>query len=333
MREQIQVLLNMSGLRKVKPTTEGFAALCPFHDNKNSPSFNINGDTGAWRCWSPNCDERGSLVSFLTRVCNMTEKAAIDYAKQIPTVGKMEVEKWTLPPFDSRHKRAHKEAPSERILALYRHCPRYMLDRGFPKSFLASYEIGFDTEKNRVTFPVRSIKGDLLGFTRRAVDDAWPKYLHDGFKKTEVLYMAHTVMPNCASLLVTEGTVDVLNARYLSTLNPTWSLQDTFANSVGSLGSLTEAQASIIVHKLGPSEIYLAYDNDVAGIAATRKAIQHLRKAGAEQIQVLSFPSSDIGDLAQEQVCDVDFVSSLDWLLKQPKQAAIAAHNRRQERE
>lgn len=52
------------------------AGLCPFHADRHSGSFYINGDNGAFRCFS--CDARGGdIISFVQMKYEVTFKDAV----------------------------------------------------------------------------------------------------------------------------------------------------------------------------------------------------------------------------------------------------------------
>jgi len=55
-------------------------ALCPLHPD-SSPSFSINIDTGKWICRSASCGKRGSLVSLIAQINNISYKQAAQIAQ------------------------------------------------------------------------------------------------------------------------------------------------------------------------------------------------------------------------------------------------------------
>lgn len=333
-KSTLRSLMEQARLKKITQTAEGFACLCPFHDNQKSPAFNINADTGAWKCWNPQCGQKGGLVLFLTRVLRMEYNAALEYARDLPVISSSDPSQWRLPEYDKRQAKEEGKYMDEAQLGLYSYCPTYMVTkRGFPKEFLREYDIGFDFNgyehppgsgkligANRVTFPVRDPHGRLLGCTRRAIDDDFPKYLHD-FDKTRTLYLLDRVQPG-GVIGITEGPIDALKARYIAVeVGGQGPIFDALANMTATLGSSGDAQASLIA-ECNPSSVVLAFDNDFSwnkqgerpGVANTRKWIKLLRSRGVGRIDVLTFPSDDLGELDLEQIVDVDCVSSYRWL-------------------
>ena len=67
---QVEAVLNEIGVDVRGETDTNLLCLCPFHKNTDSPSFSVAKDTGLYLCFSPICDERGTLsklVSAMTR--------------------------------------------------------------------------------------------------------------------------------------------------------------------------------------------------------------------------------------------------------------------------
>jgi hypothetical protein len=159
------------------------------------------------------------------------------------------------------------EAIDPALLGVYERCPRYMLNRGFTMATLRSWDVGYDAEENRVTFPVWSADGSrLLGFTKRRAyeteDPMDPAYLHVGFRKGLVLYGQHRVagVSERYPLFVHEGTPSVL-----------WQSQQGFPNGVATLGSrVSQEQVDLLS---GYSYVVLCFDDDDAGRKATLRVL------------------------------------------------------------
>jgi DNA primase len=318
-------LMKQAGMQRIRDTAEGFAAICPIHMG-NNPTFNINTENGMWRCWNPQCDQRGNFAMFLYRICKMDYNEAIEYADSMPEIASSTPDEWKLPAYDSRFTVPDDQVIDEAVLGLYTKCPRHMLDRGFSLDFLRRYDIGFASDdvewpagsgkllgKNRVTFPIRDARGRLIGFTRRSVDDSWPKYLHF-VDRSVALYLVDRIT-GPGPILLTEGPVDALRPRFIYEQLPIEIIGEftPFSRAVASLGALlTDAQADLI-SKL-TDDVVIGYDNDDPGRSGTKRAIRMLREKGCTKIRVATFPGHDLGGLDVASHVDVDFVPSFQWL-------------------
>ena len=131
----------------------------------------------------------------------------------------------------------------------------------------------YDYFRNRVMFPIIDLRGSVIAFGGRVLDDSKPKYLNTNdtpvFQKGSNLFSLNFAK-NAASkkFLLAEGYMDVI------ALN-----QAAFPNAVATLGTaITEEQARIIAHYA--DEVIISYDSDAAGQTATQRAMQHFSAVG-----------------------------------------------------
>lgn len=308
-RDSLRSLLEQAGLKGIEDTANGFAAMCPFHHNTNTPAWGMNED-GLWMCFNPACAESGNLFTFLTRVMHMPAHAASQY---IPAqeVTDEQIHHRLLPYEERGKERDDYEYLPEATLDPYKRCPLYMMSRGFPKHFLREYEVGFDAESNRVTFPIRDHRnGKLLGFTRRRVDnDEWPPYLHD-YDKSRTIYLLHLVRPG-EPILLTEGPVDALKARWLSRFVHDARIAAAMRNAVSTNGGRFSHSYGVELSRVyNDSAMVLGFDNDDPGVAARETAIRILTENGLARQYVLRFPSEDLGALDRSQLKELDLIPS-----------------------
>jgi DNA primase len=131
----------------------------------------------------------------------------------------------------------------------------------------------YDRFRNRLIFPIRNMKGEIIGFGGRALGDDHAKYMNTPetplFHKSSVLYgidLARDAIRREDAVVVVEGYIDVLMAH-----------QAGFANVVAPMGTALTADQVGIVKKLTRT-VYLALDADAAGTNATLKGLQTLRE-------------------------------------------------------
>ncbi len=141
----------------------------------------------------------------------------------------------------------------------------------------------YDRFRNRIMFPIIDMRGRVTGFGGRVMDDSLPKYLNTSdspvFNKSTTLYginRTKKVRP-LEFLIIVEGYMDVIALHRFG-----------FPQAVASLGtSLTMEQAKLM-RRLA-SEVYIAYDGDTAGQAATLRGLDILKEAGCK-VRVMQFP-------------------------------------------
>jgi hypothetical protein len=327
-RDTLRSILERANIQNIRPTGEGFEAVCFKHGSSSGkPNWKINADNGLWLCWKPTCGITGNLITLLTQCLHMPMQQAIKYLDSVPRVAKGD--ELTLPDYDRRWLVETPHRP-ERLLAMYHHCPRYMLQRGFSKPFLKEFDIGFDEEAHRVTFPVRAMDGRLLGFTRRRVDgESDFKYLHDiEGGNVRSMYLVERVNTGRA-IGITEGPVDALRSRQRARQTFRKDLAvEALHNMCAVLHDGITVYQAVMVAQMAPPAVVLGFDLwkttdgvrsvDVAGVAATHKSIKNLRKVGISDIHVLQWNSfDDLGDLTLPGVDELQCLTATDWLLSQ----------------
>jgi DNA primase len=126
----------------------------------------------------------------------------------------------------------------------------------------------YDRFRERVMFPIRNVKGRVIGFGGRVLDGGEPKYLNSPetplFSKGSELYglfEARLAIREARFVLVVEGYMDVVALAQLG-----------FPNAVATLGT---ACTPIHVQKLlrQTDTVIFSFDGDAAGRRAARRAL------------------------------------------------------------
>ena len=137
----------------------------------------------------------------------------------------------------------------------------------------------YDNFRNRIVFPIIDVKGNVIAFGGRVMDDSKPKYLNTSdtmvYKKSQGVFALNLAKKSGKdSLILCEGYMDVIALH-----------QAGFTNAVAGLGTaLTSEQASLLSRYA--SEIMIAYDADEAGQKAATRALQIFKNTPAK-IKVL----------------------------------------------
>ncbi|KRB88447.1 DNA primase [Noviherbaspirillum sp. Root189] len=126
----------------------------------------------------------------------------------------------------------------------------------------------YDRFRDRIMFPIRNIKGQVIGFGGRVLDGGEPKYLNSPetplFQKGSELYglfEARQAIREAGYVLVTEGYMDVVALAQLG-----------FPQAVATLGT---ACTPVHVQKLlrQTDQVIFSFDGDTAGRRAARRAL------------------------------------------------------------
>lgn len=275
-REQNVAIYNQS-------STE-IAILCPFHDNRHTPSLYINTKTGLWQCFNPSCGQKGNFRQIYK---SLTGKV---YGKQ-----------WVLDPINLQRQldmslityeqeelsidttRIDYDSEEVKLIAP-------MTDRGLSVETLKYFEVGFSRIKERVTIPVRDAKFKLVGIIGRAIDHHQePKYLYNkGFKRGDILFNIQNA--KCYDqVIVCEGSLDAVKTH-----------QAGYKNVVATLGAKVTPNQVKLLRKYFDS-IVIFSDQDAAGDGMMSDIISGCR---GKEIYRMKIPEDlkDPGEMTEEQI-------------------------------
>ena len=144
----------------------------------------------------------------------------------------------------------------------------------------------YDYFRNRIIFPIRDIRGRVIGFGGRALGDGKPKYLNSPqtllFEKNTVLYaldMARDAIKQARQVVIVEGYVDAIIAHQYGT-----------RQTVACIGSAITEKHIQQLKKL-TKQVTLALDPDAAGNAATEHGIQEALKGFDRTVVPVPLPA------------------------------------------
>ena len=291
--------------------------LCPFHGEK-TPSFSVAPDKGIYYCFGChkgggviNFQMEIEGLSYGDAVLALAKRAGMEVPEdpQFQSRYKQQERLWALSKEAARYFHSKLYAP-EGAEGL-----SYAQKRGMPKSTLTKFGIGFapngwnglvdamkakgytdqelkdaglvsekngriyDRFRNRLLFPIIDVRGNVIGFGGRVMDDSTPKYLNSPetiiFNKRKNLFALNLAKKSkLGYLILVEGYMDAVALH-----------QYGFDCAVASLGtSLTQEHAVLLSRYT--EQVVLIYDGDEAGQNATRRAIPMLEAAGI-QVKVL----------------------------------------------
>ena len=151
---------------------------------------------------------------------------------------------------------------------------RHLRSRGVTDEVLLAADLAkrtkrgglIDAFRNRVMFPIFDVRGSVIAFGGRVLDDSKPKYLNTSdtpvYKKTNGVFALNFVKRESPkSIILCEGYMDVIAYH-----------QAGFTNAVAGLGTAFTREQARLLSKYC-EEIILSYDADEAGQKAARRAI------------------------------------------------------------
>lgn len=289
---------------QMKKRGNNYFACCPFHKEK-TPSFSVNPKKQIYHCFG--CKASGNALNFLMEHDGMQFLEAVDSlasraGMQVPR------EAQDLPSDYEPMIELMAQAQQyyQQNFKHHQHAIKYLKNRGLDKEIVIRYGIGYaapgwdhllralaktneqkrlliktgmaiekdnqncyDRFRDRIMFPIRNIRGQVIGFGGRILEKGEPKYLNspesDLFhKRSELygLYEAREANRKLSRLLVVEGYMDVVALA-----------QFGISYAVATLGTAATIRH---IHSMlrYTSELVFCFDGDTAGEQAAWHALE-----------------------------------------------------------
>ncbi len=309
----------------LKKAGQNYQACCPFHSEK-TPSFTVSPTKQFYHCFG--CGAHGTALGFLMEYEHMSFPDAVGALAQdvgLPVPESGEPDRPRPPPalWDALEQAAqlYKNQLKQTPRAI-----EYLKQRGLTGVIAARYGIGYapdgsplkqifpdytadaltasglvvdnegrryDRFRDRIMFPIRNIKGQIVGFGGRVLDQGEPKYLNSPetplFHKGSELYglfEARAAIKTAGRAIVVEGYMDVVALA-----------QHGIEYAVAALGTATTPihVRTLLRHT---DRLVYAFDGDNAGRKAAWRALENSLEAlqDGKEVSFLFLPEGEDPD-------------------------------------
>lgn len=359
-RSNADIVDVISDYLDLKQRGRNYVAVCPFHDD-HSPSLVVSCERQMFTCFT--CKTSGNVFSFVMKYESVSFPEAVQIvAKKIGYTLKGDFSNFQ----ESKYKKEYEIMDfvtkyytnnintTSGINAL-----KYLENRGITKDIIKEFNIGlaldirddlynillkknyslqdlsdlglvnkinlnvYDTFINRIMIPIENLQGNVVGFTGRIYngEEDTAKYLNTKetkiFKKGSILFNYHNArnaIRETKTVVVVEGNMDAI------------TLSAKGIKNVVALMGVAMSQVQIDTLKKLNVPIILMLDNDAAGLDATLKNGELLRKAGIDTRVVRLSGAKDPDEYIRAKGVDAlkdnikHAISFLDFLLEYLKQ-------------
>jgi len=323
LKTQLDIVDVVGNYIELKKAGVNFKAPCPFHDEK-SPSFVVSPQKQIYHCFG--CGAGGDAIKFVMDYEHLSYPEAIEklastygFTLNYTTTQKKqnsdilqkinEYYQSLLPHNQTAMEYLHQRGVFENSIEKFGigYAPSSSQTLQWIKSNFFSMQdalklgiIGSDGERSyarfieRITFPIHSTNGMVVGFGGRTISGHQAKYVNSPetplFNKSRLLYAYHLARNSIykkKEIIITEGYLDVVMLH-----------QAGFENAVATLGTALTKEHLPLLRK-GSPRIIMAYDGDSAGINAAFKAAHLLSVSGFDGGVVIFAGGLDPADMVK----------------------------------
>ncbi|AXH12960.1 DNA primase [Halarcobacter bivalviorum] len=325
LKNHLDVVDVVSQFLELKKSGANFKACCPFH-GEDTPSFVVSPQKQIYHCFG--CGAGGDSIKFVMEYEKLSYPEALEKLASMYNVS-LSYDNTNQKKQDTK---VLEEANKyyQKLFVYNQTAKEYIKSRGISEFSIEKFEIGYaptsndtvnflktnqlnlaeakelgliDTGHNglyarfieRITFPIYSISGKIVGFGGRTISGHSAKYINSPqtklFNKSKLLYgynLAKESIYKKNRMIVTEGYLDVIMLH-----------QAGFDTAVATLGTaLTKEHLPLL--RRGEPKIILAYDGDKAGLAAAYKASVMLSQSDFEGGVVIFTEGKDPADMVND---------------------------------
>lgn len=269
-----------------RPNGRNIQTNCPFHKNgqERKPSFGINIDDGKCHCFT--CGWSGNISEMISELFGYIDAGKFGNNWLIKRFNSLEIE--TRPMLftgDIRNSRETQEIDGvdEDTLDSYRYIHPYMYQRGLTDDIIEEFDVGYDKERDCLTFPIKDLSGKVVFVATRSVKG---KFFGLPSELNKPIYCAEKfISGEYKEAYIVESFLNCLTC---------WKYGKPAMALIGT-GNMYQYN---ILRRLPVRNYVLGFDPDEAGRKATDRFRRYVKN---KVIQELDYKDSrDINDLQEE---------------------------------
>ena len=290
---------------ELKKAGANYKAPCPFHEEKTA-SFVVSPAKQIYHCFG--CGSGGDSIKFTMEYEKLNYPEALEKLADTYNFTLSYTDNKHNKPRSQVMDKLNEYY--QNLLSSHQSATAYIKERGIFESSVEKFGIGYAPDSNstinyiqkqmftmseaidmgvvghdggryfarfieRITFPIHSANGSIVGFGGRTITGHQAKYVNSPetnfFNKSRLLYAYHHAkqsLHKSKEIIITEGYLDVIMLH-----------QAGFTNAVATLGTALTQEHLPLLRK-GEPKVIMAYDGDKAGRVAALKASRLLSAGG-----------------------------------------------------
>jgi len=209
----VKSILSGLGLKIFGETYNDFLCLCPFHGNRNTPSFSVSHTKGLYLCFNPSCDAAGTILELVKEISHRNDFEAMRFIQSCKneTVVNFEDELAYLlddrpdfVPFDQ----AKLDIMYDFMLIHY-DAQNYLGSRGINNELIEYFRLGYSEKQDMIIVPVHSPDGIPVGLVGRGIYEKSFKNSRN-LPRSKTLFNLHRAKRCGGTVIVCESSFDAI---------------------------------------------------------------------------------------------------------------------------
>ena len=307
----VKEILKTLGLSFTGEASNNLIGYCPFHNNRNTPSFSISCENGLWLCYNPACAEAGTLVELVKKILNKNDFEALRYINSKESealnnfdeilTGIMEEKpdfvEFPQQTLDSMHEELNQNSSAK----------EYFISRGILEESMDYFKLGFSSKQNMVIVPVHSPDGKPVGLVGRSISEKRFKN-STNLPRSKTMFNIHRAKKIGDHVIIVESSFDAIKVH-----------QSGFPNVVATLGGHISNENLMLLNRYF-NRITIMTDADQAGrelgiSIANKLRYKNILWASFDYGKIYPHEAKDAGDMTEQEIktCIKNAVSDIEY--------------------
>lgn len=229
-QSHVRKILRELGITVAAETYNDFLCLCPFHGNRNTPSFSVSHTKGVYLCFNPSCDVSGTIVELVKQISHRGDFEALRFIQSLKSDVSISFEDELSALFEDKPE--FMPFPQSKLNEMYEEligidgilAKEYLESRNIHREAIDYFRIGYSFKQDMIIVPVHSPDGIAVGLVGRGVKEKSFKNSRN-LPRSKTMFNLHRAKRQGGIVIVCESSFDAIRIH-----------QAGFPNVVATLG-------------------------------------------------------------------------------------------------
>ena len=193
-----------------------FLCFCPFHGNRNTPSFSVSYTKGLYLCFNPSCDAAGTVLDLVKEISHRNDFEALRFIQSLKAESEMSFEDELAavleekPEFDPFPQDTLDRMYDDlKIFPIGLSAREYLQFRGIGNELIDEFKLGYSPKQDMIIVPVHSPDGIPVGLVGRGVHEKSFKNSRN-LPRSKTLFNLHRAKRCGGTVIVCESSFDAI---------------------------------------------------------------------------------------------------------------------------